>query len=107
MPAPIYCVRMGNPKRARTISTLHQEPQLADKLKEIILPGRRREEKRVGDTAAEVMTSPAITALPNTPLVELTEIVTERRIKRVIIVDGENRLVGIVTQIDIVKSQYT
>lgn len=87
-------------------SLLHQEPQLAERLKEIIMPGRHSGEKRVGDTAAEVMTSPAITALPNTPLSELTEIVTKRRIKRVIIVDGENRLVGIVTQIDIVKAQY-
>jgi molybdopterin-containing oxidoreductase family membrane subunit len=88
-------------------SLLHQEPQIAEKLKEIILPGRRRREKRTGDTAAEVMSSPAVTALANTPLMELTEIVTERRIKRVVIVDSEERLVGIVTQIDIVKSQYS
>lgn len=88
-------------------SLLNQEPQLAERLKEIIMPGRRREEKRIGDTAAEVMTAPAITALANTPLMELTEIVTEKGIKRVIIVDSENRLQGIVTQIDIVKSQYS
>lgn len=87
-------------------SLLHQEPHLADRLKEIVLPGSQREEKRIGDTAAEVMTAPAITALANTPLMELTEIVTERRIKRVIIVDSENSLMGIVTQIDIVKAQY-
>ena len=71
------------------------------------MPARRRREKRSGDTAAEVMTSPAITAFANTPLMELTEIVTERRIKRVVIVDSEERLAGIVTQIDIVKSQYS
>ena len=88
-------------------SLLHQEPQIAEKLKEIILPRRRRREKRTGDIAAEVMTSPAITALANTPLMELTEIVTERRIKRVIIVDSDDRLMGIVTQIDIVRSHYT
>ncbi len=87
-------------------SLLHQEPQIAEKLKEIILPGRRRREKRSGDTASEVMTSPPITALANTPLTELIEIVTERRIKRIIIVDSENRLAGIVTQIDIVKSHH-
>ena len=87
-------------------SLLHQEPQLAEKFKEIMMPSRRREEKRIGETAAEVMTAPAVTALANTPLRELTEIVTERRIKRVIIVDTENHLQGIVTQIDIVKSQY-
>jgi molybdopterin-containing oxidoreductase family membrane subunit len=88
-------------------SLLHQEPQLAEKIREIIMPGRRRKEKKTGDTAAEVMTSPAITTLSSTPLMELTEIVTERRIKRVIIVDNEGHLVGIVTQIDIVKSQYS
>ncbi len=88
-------------------SLLHREAQIAEQLKEIILPGRRRKEKRTGDTAAEVMTSPAITSLANTPLMELTEIVAERRIKRVIIVDSEDHLLGIVTQIDIVKSQFT
>ena len=88
-------------------SLLHQEPHLGEKLKEIIMPPKRREEKRIGDTAAEVMSSPAITALANTPIMELTNIVIERGIKRVIIVDRENRLQGIVTQIDIVKAQYT
>ena len=87
-------------------SLLHQEEDLAEQLKDIVLPGRQREGKRVGDTAEEVMTSPAITAHANTPIMELTAIVTERGIKRVIIVDSDNRLLGIVTQIDIVKAQY-
>jgi Ni/Fe-hydrogenase subunit HybB-like protein/CBS domain-containing protein len=88
-------------------SLLHKEEQLTDTLKEIMMPSSSKREKRIGDVAAEVMSSPAITALGNTPLMELTQIVAERGIKRVIIVDIENRLQGIVTQIDIVKAQYT
>jgi molybdopterin-containing oxidoreductase family membrane subunit len=86
-------------------SLLHQEPQLAEKLKDILIPGSKGSGEKTGDVAAEVMTSPAITAFANTPLMELTELIAERRIKRVIIVDSEKHPIGVVSQIDIVKSQ--
>ncbi|GAB4340716.1 MAG: hypothetical protein Kow0089_14570 [Desulfobulbaceae bacterium] len=84
---------------------LEQEPHIAERLKEILLPGSGVRAKKTGDTAAEVMTSPAVTATENTPLRELTEIIAERRIKRVVIVDGDQRLRGIVSQIDIVRNR--
>ncbi|MCK5308216.1 MAG: CBS domain-containing protein, partial [Zetaproteobacteria bacterium] len=86
-------------------SLLHQEPQLAEKLGDILIPGNKGAGEKSGDVAAEVMTSPAITALVNTPLMELTELIAERRIKRVIIVDSEEHPIGVVSQIDIIKSQ--
>jgi molybdopterin-containing oxidoreductase family membrane subunit len=86
-------------------SMLRQKPQLAEKLKDILIPGNKESGEKSGDVAAEVMTSPAITALASTPLMELTELIAERRIKRVIIVDSEEHPIGVVSQIDIVKSQ--
>jgi CBS domain-containing protein len=56
-------------------SLLHQEPQLAEKLGDILIPKNKGAGEKSGDVAAEVMTSPAITALVNTPLMELTELI--------------------------------
>ena len=86
-------------------SLIHQEPQLAEILTSILLPRSQDREEKTGNTAEEVMTSPPIIAEENTPLTELTQIIAEKRISRVIIVDPERHPVGVVAQIDIVKSQ--
>lgn len=54
---------------------------------------------RVGDS----MTSPAITTTPDTDIKEAARIMNERRIKRLPVVDNENRLVGIISRADIVR----
>lgn len=82
---------------------IHREPHLLERLGEIILPEERRRGK-IGERAADIMTSPAITAFEDTPLNELVQIITERKIKRIIIIDREGRLKGIVSRIDIVKA---
>ncbi len=86
-------------------SLIHQEPLLAETLTSILLPRSQGREEKTGSTAEEVMTSPPITADENTPLTELTQIIAEKRISRVIIVDSAMHPVGVVAQIDIVKSQ--
>jgi nucleotide-binding universal stress UspA family protein len=50
----------------------------------------------------EVMTSPVVTAEPMTTLAELAELMLERRVGSVVVVDPENpsRVVGIVTETD-------
>ncbi len=55
-------------------------------------------------TAADVMTSPAITANEHTPLEDLNRIIADNKIKRLVIVDGEKHPVGIVSRIDIVRT---
>jgi CBS domain-containing protein len=50
------------------------------------------------------MTSPAITAREETPLRDIIQIITERKIKRIIIVDDKGRPAGIVSRIDIVRA---
>lgn len=82
---------------------IHQEPQLAETLKSILMPRRGGREDRAGSIAEEIMTSPPITALENTPVAVLTQIIAEERISRVVIVDKEMHPLGVVSQIDIVK----
>lgn len=82
---------------------IHKEPHLLERLGGIILPEERREGK-TGERVSDIMTSPAITAFEDTPLRELIQTITERKIKRIIVVDRDGRLKGIVSRIDIVKA---
>jgi molybdopterin-containing oxidoreductase family membrane subunit len=83
---------------------IHHEPHLVERLGNIILPEPSMEMRRAGNTAMEIMTSPPITAREFTPLKELVQIVTERKIKRIIIVDDYGHALGVVSTIDIVKA---
>jgi CBS domain-containing protein len=85
-------------------SEIHREEHLLEKLGEIILPKPARERPPAGNTAAEIMTSPAITAFGESPLRDLIQLITDKKIKRVVIVDREGGPIGIVSRIDIVKA---
>jgi CBS domain-containing protein len=54
-------------------------------------------------TAADAMTGPAITIEPNRPITEAARVMTERKVNRLPVVDGD-RLVGIVTRADLVRA---
>jgi molybdopterin-containing oxidoreductase family membrane subunit len=83
---------------------IHHEPHLLGRLGDMILPEIRRKGERAGDVASDIMTSPAITAREETPLRDIIQIITERKIKRIIIVDDKGRPAGIVSRIDIVRA---
>ncbi len=83
---------------------IHQEPHLVDRLKKVVLPETHEMEGVPGTTASEIMTSPPITAPEETPLIELIEMTTEKKIKRIFIVDKEGHPVGVVSKIDLVKA---
>ena len=51
--------------------------------------------------AREVMSSPVVTVPPDAPLKEVAAILVERGINAVPVVDGEGRLVGIVSEADL------
>lgn len=55
-------------------------------------------------TAADIMSAPAITVRDTTTLFELMELFSSRKINRAPVVDAENRLQGIVSRGDIVRS---
>lgn len=56
-----------------------------------------------GATVAEIMTSPAVCATPETDIVELCRMMWGMRIHHVPIVDG-GRLLGIVSSLDLVRA---
>ncbi|MEV4471897.1 CBS domain-containing protein [Nonomuraea sp. NPDC049504] len=60
-------------------------------------------QKADGDTAAELMTSPAVTITPAAAAVEAARLMDERDVKRLAVVDYDGRLVGIVSRRDLVK----
>jgi CBS domain-containing protein len=55
-------------------------------------------------TAGEVMTSPAVTVLSDTPLLEIVKILTERKINRLPVTDSNGHLLGILARSDIVNA---
>jgi len=57
--------------------------------------------------AADIMSSPAITLSPETPLKEIASRFTARNINRAPVTDREGRLLGIVSRGDIVKASMT
>ncbi|MER6175184.1 CBS domain-containing protein [Streptosporangium sp. NPDC001681] len=65
--------------------------------------GRSAKEKAQGDTAAELMTAPAVTIAPNAPVVSAMRLMDERGVKRLPVVDREGRLEGIVSRQDLLK----
>jgi molybdopterin-containing oxidoreductase family membrane subunit len=82
---------------------MQQEPELLDRLTDVYQP--KSGTKIVpGDTVAEIMTVPAITTQEETPLHDLSQILLEKKIKRIIVIDQEQRVVGLVSRIDIVKA---
>jgi CBS domain-containing membrane protein len=54
--------------------------------------------------AEDIMTSPAVTVSEHTPVAEIANIFTEKNINRTPVADRNNKLLGIVTRADIVRS---
>lgn len=83
---------------------LHREPELRARLEGMIMPADAKGSDSSGDTAAAIMTSPAITVREEAVLRELITTIADRKIKRVFIVDGGNHIKGVVSRIDIVRA---
>jgi CBS domain-containing protein len=59
--------------------------------------------KAGGETARDLMTVPAVTAMPDTPLATAARRMAEAGVKRLPVVDDLGRLVGIVTRSDLLR----
>ncbi len=64
---------------------------------------RHTQDKARGDTAAELMTSPAVTVTASATVVAAARLMDEHDVKRLPVVDGEGCLVGIVSRHDLLK----
>ncbi|MCG3210910.1 MAG: Inosine-5'-monophosphate dehydrogenase [Anaerolineae bacterium] len=55
-------------------------------------------------TAAEVMTQPVVTVTPDTPLIEALNLLLKHGVKRLPVIDGQGRLVGLVGRAGILQA---
>lgn len=64
---------------------------------------RQAKEKATGETAAELMTSPAITVLASVPLTTAAQLMERHDIKRLPVLDDAGKLVGVVARRDLLR----
>lgn len=86
---------------------IQHEPTFVEKLEDLVLLKEDMRSKRThkaGNTAKDIMTFPAITAHENETIREVVDVITKKKIKRIVIVDDENHPVGIVSKMDILKA---
>ncbi len=73
-----------------------------DILKHIL--GESLPKHKHGDRTEDIMSSPAITTRPEADIRGVAGILESKRIKRLPVVDSENRLLGIISRADIVRA---
>lgn len=64
---------------------------------------RKQTSGGVGNTAGELMTSPAVVAEPEWNAVRAARTMESRKIKRLPVVDGDGRLIGVISRSDLVQ----
>jgi CBS domain-containing protein len=58
----------------------------------------------MGDIVGDIMTSPAVTVRPDANIAEAVQIMDEKKIRRLTVVDDKKMLIGIITRADILKA---
>ncbi len=66
--------------------------------------GEQLPERRTGDIVGDVMTPSVLTTNAQTTIAEVVRIMDEKKIRRLPVVDDENRVIGIVSRADILKA---
>ncbi len=66
-------------------------------------PSRAEREKAEGFTAADLMTSPALTVAPEAALADAARLMRERGVKRLVAVDDRGKLTGIISRGDVIR----
>ena len=60
--------------------------------------------KALGQTVGEVMSSDPVTVSPDKPLKEAAQLMHEREVRRLLVLDAEGHVIGILTRGDIIKA---
>ena len=68
--------------------------------------GEPLRERKFGDHVGDIMTSPVFTINPDAEIAEAVRIMSEKRIRRLTVVDDKNTLIGIITRADILKAVF-
>ncbi len=66
--------------------------------------GEQLPQPKTGDIVADIMVSPVITIKSDMNIAEATQLMDEKRIRRLVVVDEQNVLVGIISRADILKA---
>jgi len=90
------------------LNVMRHEPDFAEKLGGPVLPDTKdingdKYYSAAGGTAADIMTSPAVTAPEEATLQELNRIIVQKKIRRVFIVDSSGHPIGMISRGDIMK----
>lgn len=83
------------------LAGMQKEHTFKDILRKVL--GEPMPAKKAGDTVKDVMSFPPITSKADDELGEVSQILDERRIKRLPVVDDEGKLIGIIARADIIR----
>jgi len=78
---------------------------LTERLTELIRPSRQTHTDKE-EVVGQIMTTEVHTALESQPLVELVELMSDQRVHQLPIVNDQGKLVGILTQSDMIAALY-
>ena len=81
---------------------VRKEHTFKDLLKHVL--GEPLPEQKIGDIVGDIMVSPAVTIKPNATIAEAAQIMDEKRVRRLPVVDDKNMLLGIISRADILKA---
>ncbi len=83
---------------------VQQRTSVAERLDAETLAAQLAEIRKAGQTARDVMTTPIVTVREDLSLAHATSVITERNLKRLPVVDAKDRLVGILSRVDVLRT---
>ncbi len=81
---------------------VRREQTLKDLLKYML--GERLPERKMGDHVGDVMTAPVLTVQQETKIAEAVRMMADRKIRRLVVTDENNTLIGILSRADILRA---
>ena len=81
---------------------IRKEHTFRDLLKHML--GDPLPERKMGDIVADIMASPAVTIKPGANIAEAAQMMDEKKIRRLAVVDEKNVLIGIISRADILRA---
>lgn len=85
-----------------SIVGMRKEHTFKDLLRHML--GEPLPERKIGDIVADIMAAPAVTIKPHANIAEAAQMMEEKRIRRLPVVDDKGILVGIISRADILKA---
>ena len=81
---------------------ISKDHSVKDLLKHLL--GEKLPERKMGDIVGDIMTSPVATIRPEASIAEAVHQMSEKKIRRLCVVDGKGKLAGLITRADILRA---